>query len=153
MTSWRNSLPYTCAKESRRNVAKLCRLNNEKKEGGHSPWMPHRTSSLKWERACTRFTGRRERVIFAALEKGVDSKRNKPGYVDCCPNDPIDLLFVLSRRFAFLSAVKCMTFPSCSTYHSCLCLIPWTVSNVINAVNGTELMGIRYQRITTSSTK
>ena len=52
MTSWRNSLPYTCAKESRRNVAKLCRLNNEKKREGtrlECPTVP-RVSSEK-ERA------------------------------------------------------------------------------------------------------
>ena len=82
------------------------------------------------------------RLIEPGLDKEVDSKRNKPGYIDRCPNGPIDSLTRLGAAIRFFAGgaaydISVMFGMSHSSVFE-------SVDAVVNAINGTAAMDIKF---------
>lgn len=145
------------AKASVCNVAELQRLENKKREGTRldCATVPRmRKSVLQVYREMGKNYFRRSfrmsypalcrllRLIEPGLDKEVDSKRNKPGYIDCCPNGPIDSLTRLGAAIRFFAGgaaydISVMFGISHSSVFE-------SVDAVVNAINGTAAMDIKF---------
>ena len=82
------------------------------------------------------------RLIEPALEKEMDSKRNEPGYVECAPNGLIDSLVRVAAAIRFFAGAEAYDISvmfgisHTSMFDSLDC--------VVNAINGTEAMDIKF---------